>query len=438
MKSKKANLSQFAHPRNPYKNGVGDLEALAQNDSDFASVAKRNDAGGKIITDWSDRNYSKQLLKSVIKRDFNLNLKIPQGALAPALTNKFNYLLWIEDLAELNMIAKENISGIDIGTGPGLYFAALAARHFRWKMLATEANIEDYHQAQENMKNNDLNELIQLVLTDKHQLFKLPENNDSQFFFTLCNPPYYETHEEIRPREEFQGEMCGRQHEISIQGGEVDFVSQLIHESRFISSRVKVFSSMVGHKRNVSILREKLQGISEIKSISITELCQGRTMRWVIAWTYDPCIQLSITSIRAEAKIKEKEQKPITFHYKTSFHCLDISNSLKVWLSSLNVDVAKEGKTNEKTCYLRLKTTQTNWRGQRARRRAAEMHEPSMKKSKPNESEEEEIKLDCQLYLNKISDEDKVTFQFIYLDGSAGKNGMSELIQCMKRKLAIV
>merc|ERR1719273_883074 len=130
VKGKKANLSHFAHSRNPYKKGVGDLELLAQNDEEFAKIAKKNIETGKIITDWSDRQYTKNLMRAVLKRDFNLDLKSPVGSLAPALTNKLNYLLWIDDLATLNKIQKEDIYGIDLGTGAAIYFAAIAAKHF--------------------------------------------------------------------------------------------------------------------------------------------------------------------------------------------------------------------------------------------------------------------------------------------------------------------
>ena len=130
-KCKKANLSNYAHPNNPYKQGLGDLDALSQSDTEFSQVAKRNGETGKVITDWNDRKYTNLLMKAVLKRDFHLDLKIPEGSLAPALTNKLNYLLWIADLASLNH--EESVSGIDIGPGASLYFAAIAARKFAWK-----------------------------------------------------------------------------------------------------------------------------------------------------------------------------------------------------------------------------------------------------------------------------------------------------------------
>ena len=203
QKGKKANLSHFAHPKNPYKNGVGDLELLAQNDPDFAKIAKKNQETGKIVTDWSDRQYTKNLLRAVMKRDFNLDLKSPVGSLAPALTNKLNYLLWIKDLANLNRIPKEEIFGIDVGTGAAIYFAAIAARHFQWKMLGTEFNEDDLMIALENIESNNLCDFVKLVKTNSDQVFNL-EQNDQTYFFSMCNPPFYDTEESIRDREEYK------------------------------------------------------------------------------------------------------------------------------------------------------------------------------------------------------------------------------------------
>ena len=148
----------------------------------------------------------------------------------------------------------------------------------------------------------------------------------------------------------------------------------MIEESRDIANKVKIFSSLIGHKRNVSVLKEKLNSIPEIKSVAVAELCQGRTMRWVLAWTFQVDVKLTVPTIRAEAKAQEKQKQPIIFQFSNNANsnCLQISQFLKNWLSSISVQVAKEGKTTENSSYLRLRTTKTGWRGQRKKRRADE------------------------------------------------------------------
>ena len=141
---------------------------------------------------------------------------------------------------------------------------------------------------------------------------------------------------------------------------------------------------------------------------------------------------------RSEFKSQEKQGKPIIFEVSTPSTCQEISTILKTYLSDINVQVAKEGKRDDTSCYLRLKTTKTDWRGQRAKRRMLEKG-PQSKRMKLDSDEdmevEESVKLDCQLYLNKK--DDKVAFQFVFLNGEVGKGGMSELVQCLKRNFNI-
>ena len=432
MTGKRANLNKFAHPRNPYKTGLGDLDELAKSDPDFGGFAKRKD-NGKVTADWTDREYTRKLMRSIIKRDFQLDLDSPVGSLAPALTNKLNYLLWIEDLSKLNNV--EEVQGIDIGSGAAMYFAAIAVKHFQWSMLATESNQEDYNIALQNLKKNGLEQKLTLVQTDvQGEIFKI----DGSFFFSLCNPPFYEVNEERREREDIE-ESTGRNHEVATDGGEVEFVNKMIQESRAIQRKVKIFSSLIGHKRNVSVLKETLKSIPDVVASTVTELCQGRTMRWVLAWTYHPDIKLELPTPRSEFKNQEKQGKPIIFDVDTKNNLQDISATLKTYLSDIDVQVAKEGKRDDSSCYLRLKTTKTEWRGQRAKRRLLEKG-PSCKKIKLDNTDEdmdieESVKLDCQLYLNKK--DDKVAFQFVFLNGEVGKGGMAELVQCVKRNLNI-
>ena len=181
-----------------------------------------------------------------------------------------------------------------------------------------------------------------------------------------------------------------------------------------------------------------------IKSHNVIELCQGRTMRWVLVWTFDTNVDLNIQTKKSEAKVQEKQKKPITFDYEIpnsteSIDCLKMSQRLKEFLSEIDVKVSKEGaKNSENSCYLRLKTYHTNWRGLRTKRRALENGPNSKKMKLNNENEDEEetdlpVQLDCQLYIELKSN--KITIQFIYLFGEVGKGGMAELVQCLKREI---
>lgn len=44
-----SDLSQWVHPENPYKNGLGDLNLLALSDTEFGKIAKKDPKTGKVI-----------------------------------------------------------------------------------------------------------------------------------------------------------------------------------------------------------------------------------------------------------------------------------------------------------------------------------------------------------------------------------------------------
>ena len=111
-------------------------------------------------------------------------------------------------------------------------------RHFKWKMLATEKNFEDFQLAIQNSTANCLYNDIKLVQPQNEDQIFVLENDSQNYFFSLCNPPFYDPDLDRRNREDFETE-AGRQHEIACQGGEVEFVSKMIDQSVDVSQKGK-------------------------------------------------------------------------------------------------------------------------------------------------------------------------------------------------------
>ena len=70
-------------------------------------------------------------------------------------------------------------------------------------MLGTEFNEDDLIIALENIETNNLGDFVKLVKTNSDQVFNL-DQNDQTYFFSMCNPPFYDTEESIRDREEYK------------------------------------------------------------------------------------------------------------------------------------------------------------------------------------------------------------------------------------------
>lgn len=70
---------------------------------------------GKITYDFRNQDGLRLLTTILLKKDFNLDVNLPVGKLIPTIPLRLNYLLWIEDLFNLNYDNTKKIKGIDIG-----------------------------------------------------------------------------------------------------------------------------------------------------------------------------------------------------------------------------------------------------------------------------------------------------------------------------------
>lgn len=163
-------------------------------------------------------------------------------------------------------------------------------------MSALEANALNIQFANENVQRNHLEESVQVFpQTDKNVILKdfLETTENAVFDFCLCNPPFYDVNEshskaDRNPEKRKSPRNCqtGNVDELFCEGGEVAFVEGIVTESQVFSSRVRVFTTMLGHKSSAGRIAEFLRA-KNIQNFITTEFCQGNTTRWGIAWTFD-------------------------------------------------------------------------------------------------------------------------------------------------------
>ena len=60
----------------------------------------------------------RQLTKSVLKRDFDLKLELPDDRLCPPVPVRYNYVRWLQDLMDSTSHSEDpaidNITGLDM------------------------------------------------------------------------------------------------------------------------------------------------------------------------------------------------------------------------------------------------------------------------------------------------------------------------------------
>ncbi|KAF7903260.1 uncharacterized protein EAF01_006309 [Botrytis porri] len=280
---------------NIYKEEV-DFVALGNEDPDFGKLLKSN---GQL--DFSDPKSVQQLTKSLLKRDFSLNLTLPDDRLCPPVPNRLNYILWLQELIDTSSDvyndcynSNRQVHGLDIGTGASCIYPLLGcAQRASWRFTGTDIDDRSIAFARTNVQNNGLQTRIQLIQTkSKGPLIPLDQIACHSLDFTLCNPPFYTSAEDLissaslKQRPPFTA-CTGSETEMVCEGGEVSFVSRMIVESLQLRNEVQWYTSMLGKFSSLSKVIEQLKKY-KIDNYAVTEFIQGsRTRRWAVAWSFN-------------------------------------------------------------------------------------------------------------------------------------------------------
>lgn len=312
-------LSKSMHARNRYKDKPPDFAYLASKYPDFKQHIQIN-LNGRVSLNFKDPEAVRALTCTLLREDFGLSIDIPLERLIPTVPLRLNYIHWVEDLIGHQDSAKSTLRrGIDIGTGASCIYPLLGATLNGWYFLATEVDDVCFSYAKKNVEQNNLSDLIKVVKVPQKTLLMdaLKEESEIIYDFCMCNPPFFANELEAQGvnsrnsrRPPPSSINTGGITEIMAEGGELEFVKRIIHDSLQLKKRLRWYSCMLGKKCSLAPLKEELR-IQGVRKVTFTEFCQGRTMRWALAWSfYD---DVTVPSPPSKRRKLEKPRKPITF-----------------------------------------------------------------------------------------------------------------------------
>ncbi|XP_060929085.1 RNA N6-adenosine-methyltransferase mettl16 [Limanda limanda] len=308
-------LNKSMHPRNRYKDRPPDFSYLASKYPDFQQHVHTS-LTGRPVVNFKEPEAVRALTCTLLKEDFGLTIEIPLERLIPTVPLRLNYIHWVEDLIDGQ---KQPRRGIDIGTGASCIYPLLGATMNGWYFLATEVDDICFDYATKNVEQNNMSDLIKVVKVPQKTLLMdaLKEETEIIYDFCMCNPPFFANQLEAQGvnsrnsrRPPPSSVNTGGVTEIMAEGGELEFVKRIIHDSLQLKKRLRWYSCMLGKKCSLAPLKEELrkQGVPKVTH---TEFCQGRTMRWALAWSfYDDVI---VPSPPSRKRKLEKSRKPLSF-----------------------------------------------------------------------------------------------------------------------------
>ncbi|XP_013772415.1 methyltransferase-like protein 16 [Limulus polyphemus] len=382
-------LNRFMHPRNIYRTPP-DFKELAVTYPEFRRHVKQ-ELSGKISLDFQDPAALRALSKTLLHKDFDLEVDLPSDRLIPALPQRLNYILWVEDLLEIvkEDSASDVLEGVDIGTGASCIIPLIACRKNKWKFVATEVDAESISLAQKNVDNNGLKDSIQIIQTESGCVLKeVVEEVGKNFDFCFCNPPFFRDQWEANP--EGKSRTPNRPPPISAnsasdvekvtEGGEVEFVRKMIQDSLALGTQVRVYTTMLGKKKSLKIIKNELRK-QKVEQFTTTEFCQGRTMRWGVAWTFMKGVDIK----KAPTMKHEKPKPPLIYIIpnelkETEYSLSEILSKIKGLMEELKItyQVTHEGKHS---VHISLHANENTWSHQRRKKRKL-IHKQKLANSK--------------------------------------------------------
>uniref|UniRef100_A0A7N9D4J7 U6 small nuclear RNA (adenine-(43)-N(6))-methyltransferase n=1 Tax=Macaca fascicularis TaxID=9541 RepID=A0A7N9D4J7_MACFA len=261
-------LSKSMHARNRYKDKPPDFAYLASKYSDFKQHVQIN-LNGRVSLNFKDPEAVRALTCTLLREDFGLSIDIPLERLIPTVPLRLNYIHWVEDLIGHQDSDKSTLRrGIDIGTGASCIYPLLGATLNGWYFLATEVDDMCFNYAKKNVEQNNLSDLIKVVKVPQKTLLMdaLKEESEIIYDFCMCNPPFFANQLEAKgvnsrnPRRPPPSSVnTGGITEIMAEGGELEFVKRIIHDSLQLKKRLRWYSCMLGKKCSLAPLKEELR-----------------------------------------------------------------------------------------------------------------------------------------------------------------------------------
>ncbi|MBK5214809.1 MAG: 23S rRNA (adenine(1618)-N(6))-methyltransferase RlmF [Flavobacteriaceae bacterium] len=279
------------HPKNPFTKDYN-FDALIPHHPALKEYVFVNQHGNNSIK-FSNNQAVKALNTALLKAQYGITYwNIPENNLCPPIPGRLDYLLHVADLLQ-----KEDVKLLDIGTGANLIYPILASRHFNWQCTASEVDLDSLKNAQEIIANNSNLKDIEL----RHQKFKnsilehIIQPTDA-FDVVVCNPPFYKTRtdaernnqrkvDNLELQEADTLNFGGSSNELWYKGGEEAFIKKMASESVQFKEQIQWFTVLVSQKEHLKNIKRAINK-TKPSEVKIIDMEQGNKQSRFIAWTF--------------------------------------------------------------------------------------------------------------------------------------------------------
>lgn len=291
------------HSRNKNRERY-DLSALISSNPEFKNYVKPNKFGVDSV-DFSNPLAVKLLNKALLNHYYGIeSWEFPDENLCPPIPGRADYIHHIADLLGENNFGTipfgDKITCLDVGLGASCIYPIIGVTEYDWKFIGSDIDPKSVASAQNIVNSN-------LSLKDKIEcrLQKNPKDvfhgiigQEDKIDLTICNPPFHSSIEDAqkgtrRKIKNLSGKkvktpelnFAGISNELICDGGEYQFIQNMIRESKKISKNCYWFSTLVSKQSNLKGIYKLLEKI-EANQIKTIPMGTGNKSSRIVAWTF--------------------------------------------------------------------------------------------------------------------------------------------------------
>jgi 23S rRNA (adenine1618-N6)-methyltransferase len=294
---------QELHPRNLHRSRY-DFPELIRSYPQLENFVFVNPYGDQSV-DFSNPDAVKILNAALLKHFYGIaHWDIPESYLCPPIPGRADYIHYLADLLAAvnnNVIPEGNrVKVLDIGVGANCIYPIIGHQVYGWKFVGTDVDKRAIDSATNIAA---INPSLKGHLSFRLQhsaahIFKGIVKPAEVFDLTICNPPFHSSAEEALTGSQRKvrnlGKQKGRetvlnfggQHsELWCQGGEVEFIRNMVEESSAIGSQCCWFTTLVSKSAHLSTVYYALEkaGVTAVRTI---EMSQGQKQSRFVAWSF--------------------------------------------------------------------------------------------------------------------------------------------------------
>ena len=300
---KKIKEKSKLHPRNKNR-GRYDLNALVKKSPQLKTFVKSNKHGNDSI-DFANPMAVKELNKAILHYYYGIVYwNFPDTNLCPPIPGRADYIHYLADLiSEYNFGRTpegSKIKCLDIGTGASCIYPILGVTEYNWRFIVTDIDLKSIDSAKKIISSNpSLKSNIECrVQKNITSIFNGILYTSEFIDITLCNPPFHESIESAlkenqrkvknlsgKINNETQRNFSGNSNELVYEGGELNFISKIIRESKIFAENCFWFTTLVAKQANLKGIYKLLnkEKATEVKTI---KMGTGNKVSRIVVWTF--------------------------------------------------------------------------------------------------------------------------------------------------------